>query len=334
MEVIRCVSEVVVDHLSLLSLWRMRGVSRSLRTEAIRALQSLPTHSLVRVQRQGDHPPHSARLDLSTLGCLVTWPETMKQFCCNSSCQLSDGKWFICGGDPCISQIANVAAIIDRTNDFAVRNLPPMAVARHMAFVCELPGGRILVGGGTIRDLNARDSDAEDFSDNEYYSSSFEVFDVASNQWSTLAELDESHPLQEFSDDLRGFVADFDQPTACVYITAVSSSTLQGKMPMYRIPIFDAAGRFNLDINDRTTEVPGSDLQMLMQATGALHGNRFLQCGGTGDSSTGPTIVDHKSVSYSDRAQMFTPKGGWVTIAPMKVGSHRHISYGILVMAY
>ena len=71
---------------------------------------------------------------------------------------------------------------------------------------------------------------------------------------------------------------------------------------------------------------------MSLQASAALPGNRFLQCGGVGESSTGPTIVEagkHTdgtsrliSVSYSDLAQMFTPEEGWVTIAPMKKGRH------------
>ena len=176
-------------------MWRMRGMLRSLCTVTalrLRYLSTAESASTIAVEITSpswSHTPQRQARPLNS-GCVVAWPETLKQFCCNSGCELSDREWFICGGDPCIGQIvnANVAAIIDRTNDFAVRNLPSVAVARHTAFVCELLCGRILVGEGTISVPNDHDSDAKGSSDDEYYSSPFEVFDVTSNQWSKLAD--------------------------------------------------------------------------------------------------------------------------------------------------
>jgi hypothetical protein len=149
--------EMILRHLGVVSLWRVRGVSRGFRRWATSMLSSLPR--LVAVGGLGVNPPKwlatasVESLDLSTMrwsaaGCMPSLPDPRAWHsvsCC------ADGRVVVCGGTnhggaDQMDHSRSVAQWLPGTRTWSV--LPDLPAGRACAASVRLPDGRTMLIGG------------------------------------------------------------------------------------------------------------------------------------------------------------------------------------------
>jgi hypothetical protein len=183
----------ILRRLGVVSLWRVRGVSRGFRRWATSMLSSLPRLVVVGGDRYGDVPPLNdvtiasvESLDLSTMrwsaaGCMPSLPDPRPWHsvsCC------ADGRVVVCGGTnhggaDQMDHLRSAAQWLPRTSTWSA--LPDLPAARNDAASVPLPDGRMMLIGG--------DSGGE--AQGEAYASVL-VLAADGSRWSDLAPLTEA----------------------------------------------------------------------------------------------------------------------------------------------